>query len=387
MPIVVEKTWDDQRLKRDRLGLLRAEMERRGIGALFLSDSKSVRYALNLKIPGADVFVPLQGDALGFIRPRDMGYVKMSHENVQPPFYRRGAITEDTDPEEAGRFTQGILELLDRHGGRGGRLGVIGLGPDAIMALAEAGVTPVDATPVLEWAGGTKTPDEVAIYRSIGEQYAHVFNAFRESVRPGISENELAGVVVTAWYEVGGEDIAQLNVCTGENMNPWRRWPSQRTLKEGELVGIDLHGRAASGLRGDASCTLLVGGQPTQEQRDLYRQAHAYLRETIPIFRAGLSIAEVVEAVPPVPEKYRKHQYTYGVAHGMGMGSSGYPHVDLERVSPDDVLHPNQVLAIECYFGEEGSSLAVKLEVMILVTPNGPEVLGPGIPIDERLAS
>ena len=57
-------------------------------------------------------------------------------------------------------------------------------------------------------AQSVKTQDEVAIYHSIAELYAYTFGAFRDALRPGISENELAGVVESAWYEAGGEDIA-----------------------------------------------------------------------------------------------------------------------------------------------------------------------------------
>ena len=51
----------------------------------------------------------------------------------------------------------------------------------------------------------------------------------------------------------------------------------------------------------------------------------------------------------------------------------------------DSVLAPNQILAIECHFGEPGSALAVKLEEMIVVRDGPPEVLTIGVPFDDRL--
>jgi len=102
------------------------------------------------------------------------------------------------------------------------------------------------------------------------------------------------------------------------------------------------------------------------------------------ILRAGRTIAEVTGLVPRDPERYVPQLHNYNIAHGVGMGSSGYPHMDPRDDPIDDVLYPNQVLAVECYFGEEGSPLAVKLEEQIVVRDGPPEVLG-GMPFEERL--
>jgi hypothetical protein len=88
--------------------------------------------------------------------------------------------------------------------------------------------------------------------------------------------------------------------------------------------------------------------------------------------------------VPEVPEKYRAQLYNFSLAHAIGMTPGGYPKIDKGKV-PDDTLKPNHVLAVECYFGEETSPLAVKFEEQILVRDGEPEVLGAGIPFDDRL--
>jgi Xaa-Pro dipeptidase len=271
-----------------------------------------------------------------------------------------------------------------KYGLAGEVLGLDRLPCGAVLSLNEVGVRLADAAPVIEHAGAVKTQDELAIYRVIGEQYFHTMSAFRESLRPGISENELSARVVTAWYEAGGEDIAQLNVCAGENMNPWRRWPTQRLVKDGEFVGIDLHGRGINGLRGDGSRTFYVGDKPGAAERDLYKRAYDCLVATIEVFQCGRSFAEVLEKAPVVPEKYRAQLYNYNIGHGMGLGSSGYPHITKKKAQADAYLEPNQVLAVECYMGEEGSPQAVKLEEIIVVGKDKPALLRPGIPYDER---
>jgi|SRR5579871_753456 len=167
-------------------------------------------------------------------------------------------------------------------------------------------------------------------------------------------------------------------------MNPWRRWPSDRAVRPGDFVGVDLHARGPLGLRGDSSTTFFVGDAPTDEQRDLYRRAYDYLQATVPIWRSGRTIADAMADVPEVPERFRKKLWDLNYAHGCGLGSSGYPHLDPRQAPIDDVLQTNQVFAIEVYFGEVGSPQAVKLEQMVLVREGEPERLGP-IPLDERL--
>jgi len=239
MPIEIAKIWDDHRLKRDRLARVQAEMRKRNVGSLYVSDNATIRYLLAVKVPSARAFVPAEGEVIAFIRPRDAGYVRMVHSLIQDPLYDSASNWGPEAAESAGnedRLAYGLLDLMAEHGVAGEPLGVDNLDVPALTALQRAGMSLTYAMPIIEHARAVKTPDEIAIYRAMGEQYGHAVRAFCDALRPGISENELAGLVVSAWYEAGGEEVAQLNVCAGENMNPWRRWPTQRTVRAGDLL-------------------------------------------------------------------------------------------------------------------------------------------------------
>src|SRR5581483_6148783 len=361
MTAAAASTFDQARLKAERVARVQQQMRERGVGGLYLDDSLNVNYIVGTKVPGGSVFVPPSGEPLAFVRPRDMGYVRLKHANIRPPFYNSYLTWESQTDSKLKGFGQGMAALLAEHGVAGERLGIDTLDAAGFIALTQAGIKIEDALPVLEMARSVKTQDEVVIYHQIGQVYAGTVRAVRASIRPGITENELAQVVTSAWYECGGEEISQLNVCAGENMNPWRRWPTKRPLAEGEFVGIDLHGRGACGLRVDASRTFFVAGEPTTVQRDLYRQAYDYVVGSREAFQAGRSYAEAMARVPKVPDKYAPQMINYSIAHCIGMTPSGYPTVDGDKPPLQDALRENQVLAIECYFGEEGSPLAVKL--------------------------
>jgi Xaa-Pro aminopeptidase len=159
--------------------------------------------------------------------------------------------------------------------------------------------------------------------------------------------------------------------------------PAHAELKEGEFVGIDLHGRTFHGLQGDASRTFLVGDHPTPEQTALYQQAYEYLQATTDLFRAGRYIPDILASLPPVPEQFQTKLYNYNVGHCIGAVPSGYPTVAKWKKPLDDTLKANQVLAIETYFAAEDAAPSVKLEQFILVRDGAPEVLD-AAPFDAR---
>src|SRR5438105_15320692 len=112
---IMAKTWDDQRLKRDRLQQLQAAMARQGVGALYLTEGESVRYAINLRIPGGAAFVPARGQPVAFVRSLDMGYVRLAHSDVRPPVYRADPTDREPD-QKAPRWTDALQDLLGELG-------------------------------------------------------------------------------------------------------------------------------------------------------------------------------------------------------------------------------------------------------------------------------
>jgi hypothetical protein len=110
----LERNWDDQRIKDDRLAQLQHAMSLHNVGALYLTEqSTHGRYVLNLRVPGGAVFVPVQGEAIAIVRRRDIGYVQAQHPNVRPPFESHGSSSKGSDRNEGGETAllgEGIWE-------------------------------------------------------------------------------------------------------------------------------------------------------------------------------------------------------------------------------------------------------------------------------------
>ena len=383
--MVTSATSNNERLKRERLENLQREMGRRRIGSALLSDGLNVAYVLDVSVPGGQVFVPRQGEAIALVRPRDIQYVELRHSKVQQTYHHRADSWRPEYTQRIAAFVDGITGLMSAHGVRELPLAIDELDVAATLGLSRAGVELLDSLPLVETARSVKTQDEVEIYRTLGEQYAQVFNLFRDHIKPGVTEKQLEAMIIAVWPEAGGDDILQINVCAGENMNPWRRWATDRALQAGEFVGMDFHGRTTSGLLGDASRTFLVGGEPTPAQHEIYREAWRYVQAVADVVRAGRTHADVLELLPPVPSKYREQQDNYHVVHSVGIVPQGYPKVDRQRTPDDDTFKENQILSIECFFGEVGSDVAVKLEEMIRVTQGPPEFITGAVPYEESI--
>lgn len=371
-----------ERMRKDRLQRVQREIANLGLGGIYVTEGSDVRYVTGVRAPGVTAFVPREGEPILYVRERDKGYVEREYRNIRAAS-RSGHDSGTEGTEKLARWSRDMKAAMEEFGLRGEKLGVPLLEVDALRALVEQGIDVVDGRNALVWAKRIKTQDEVTCFRIIGGWYRDIMARFREAVQPGLTEIELAAVVHHAAVRNGVEEIFQLNVCAGENMNPWRRWPTTRKVRAEEFVGIDLHVVGPAGCWADVSRTYYCGEKPTQEQKDLYRRTFDYLRGVISLLKPGERIDEVVKKTPPVPEKYQESLRNYSIAHSDAMRPHEYPRVEWKKPSPE-ILEPNMVFSVETYFGEVRDVVAVKMEELVVVTEKGPEVLSTA-GYDERL--
>ncbi len=380
---IFEKTWDDTRLKRDRVRNLQAVMRKENVGGIFLTDRISVRYVLNLRIPGGTAFVPVEGEPIAFVRSMDEGYVRLSHSDVRPIIYRVDPSDADAD-QKALRWADELKDLMREFGVAGKKLGIDTLDPIGFMALIHQEIPLINAEKLIEPSKTVKTKDEILIYKEMAKLYSRIMRAFRDEMVPGMSEEEMISLISARVVELGAEGLLQINVCSGENMNPWRRWPTERKFQDGDLVGLDLHVYGPCGYIFDSSRTYLCGTKGSDKQRELYRRAYEYIHSVIPLLQPGVSIAQVKAGLPSVPEEFHKLLYSFHIAHSNGLTPGEYPSIMKDQNDVEDTIKKDQVLSVDCYFGAEGDDIAVKLEDQVLITDKGPVKMA-DMPYEERL--
>src|SRR5581483_9167631 len=132
-PQLLNVTWDEERLKRDRLQRLRDVMRQKNVGALLLTSWVSGRYALNVRVPSGEAFVPVEGEPIYFVRPMDAGYVELANIRTDKYTYEHNP----SDPEgekKAKRWADGIASLMETYGVADQALGVDTMEPEGTIA-------------------------------------------------------------------------------------------------------------------------------------------------------------------------------------------------------------------------------------------------------------
>ncbi len=238
-----------------------------------------------------------------------------------------------------------------------------------------------------------KSPAEIEVLRRVGRASADALRAGLEALEPGRAQREAEARVVSACIAAGGEGPSFWPwVMTGpssafpapfESLGDYRH--SNRTMKAGEVVRVDV-GCDLDHYKGDVGRTAPVSGRFDAGQRETWDLLVAAYRAGLAVFRDGArrddvfaaSLAEVRRRQPALGTPLGKKAAETLLAtdglhwweiHGVGLDSAeGAP----------EVLRTGMTVDFEPIFSVDGQGFY--LEDMILVTPNGHEILTPGLP-------
>jgi Xaa-Pro aminopeptidase len=387
---------DAAKLRADRLARLRAMMREKDYDALVLFDPFNQRYATGsrnmfgyfLRNSTRYFFIPTAGPVILFEYPQS-AHVSACLETVQE--VRNSRIVWSSvggrDAETARPFAEEIADLI-REFGRGSRkVGLDRCGHLLALALQAQGCTVSDCQQEILHVRRLKTDEEVACLKlsMAGTEFAVA--AVRESVRPGVSEQELFATLYGEVIRHGGEFVETRLLTCGPRTNPWFSEASGRRVRPGELVALDTDTIGCFGYYSDFSRTFHCGpGRPTAYQKLLYRHAYDQIQHNIAIIRPGISYRELAEQAWKIPDRFLERRYT-SVLHGVGMHGES-PFVahsqDFAKFGGEGVLEPGMVVSVESYIGDVNGPEGVKLEEELLITAGGTELIT-RFPFEESL--
>ncbi len=367
-------------------------------GALLVTDPLNIRYATdttNMQLWNAHN--PFRACLIlpdGYMVLWD--YVRTPHLSAFNPLVsevREGAglfyfSAGDQAEERADSLAAQIVELMGAHGSGGNRrIAVDKMQLHGIRALEEAGLDVVDGEELTEKTRVIKGPDEIAAMRCAMHACEQAMYAMEHAVRPGMTEVDAWAVLQSENFIRGGEWIETRILNSGPRTNPWMQECGPRVLQNNELFAFDTDMIGCYGMCADLSRTCWIGdGEPSAEQRRLYREAHALIVENTASLKPGMTFAEVTFAGRELAEEFIPQRYGSKM-HGVGLcdewPSIKWP-IDLPAVGQDYVLEPGMMLCVEAYLGVPGARDGIKLEDQVLITENGVENLTT-YPFDARL--
>jgi len=380
-----------------RLGRVREEMKKRDIAALVISDPVNIRYATgarNMQVFCARntpsrylVLTENRSILFEFTGCEHLGTGFETIDEVRASSTASFVAAGPAVAQKEIKWANEMAALLKDLVGSNPKVGIERLNAGTVIALANAGLTLVDAQEAIEMARAIKSAEEIKCVVASLRATEVAMGKLRDAIRPGITENELWSVMHQAVIAQNGDYCETRLLSAGQRTNPWFQETSSNVINANELVAFDTDVVGCHGYYSDFSRTFHVGpDKPSEAQRTLYKVAHEQVHRNMSIIHPGMTLKEYSEKAWDIPEKYHANRY-YLSSHGCGM-TGEYPYLyhraDYPAAGYDGVILPGMTLCVESYIGEEGGKEGVKLEQQILVTETGTELLSM-FPFEEAL--
>lgn len=277
--------------------------------------------------------------------------------------------------------------------------GYIGIDGTAMVhlyleAFQKKGIKAVWAAQTLDKARAIKTSEEIKIMRQVAANTEVAFAAIVDAIRPGVKECDLVGVGMKALYEQGIDHNEDLVCMSGENTNPYNWTFTDKIIRPGDPIYIDVDAASYLGYKSCVYRTFYCG-RPTDDQRRTYDMALEMLRGGIDACKVGNTNYDIQRGFGLTDEVRLKAWGTtewsghdpWALAHGCGLTLHDRPfvaHTYMVNGGEEIPLEPGMVIAVETYAGSPDHRTGARLEDMVLITDEGGEIIS-RFPIDEPL--
>ena len=275
-----------------------------------------------------------------------------------------------------------IAAVVEEKGFRGGKIGIetqsyalpYSLGRAIAEALAPAEL--VDATDVLGQVRLVKSPQEMEYLRSAARFAQLGLDAARKTLRPGITEIDLAGAVESTMRSAGSDYWSiPTELASGFRTAGGHATPRNRVIEPGDLVHLEFAGVER---RYHATAVhTLAAGTPIKRAREVYDLARQSLAAGIAAVRPGARVADVEEAsLEPLRRVGLEGAAVMRFGYGIGVA---YPPIWLEPLQIsrgfDQVLTPGMVFVLHAYLQLLEEGLGVIQGGTYALTDSGLEML------------
>lgn len=241
-----------------------------------------------------------------------------------------------------------------------------------------------------------KQPDEIDKVQASSRIVAETLNVLRERIKPGVTTRELDKIAEETAQKRGARPAFKgyrgypYSLCASVNEEVVHGMPSNRVLKEGDIIGLDF-GVYYQGFYGDAAITLPVG-RVSEEAARLMRVTERSLYAAIDQACAGNRLGDISAAVQTTAESAGYSVVRDFVGHGIGRNMHEDPQIpNFGKKGRGIELQTGMVLAIEPMVNAGGyrvkilrdgwtvitedGSLSAHFEHSVAITDNGPEIL------------
>jgi Xaa-Pro aminopeptidase len=384
----VEQRIDFAALRGYRLRRAREQLEKHDLGALLCFDQDNIRYITGTYLAewarGKGVrwcLLPRGGEPIlwemstaASVKRELCPWLAPENIRVSTPWFR-GANDPSVNEAQLSSALEEIKAVLSELGVADLPVAVDEADTSLVLGLQAAGLRVANGYDAMFDARLIKSDDELKLIEMsaalVDGVYAHIVDV----IKPGVRENEVVAEILR-WLVANGVDhVSGINCVSGPRSNPHPHDYSDRMIRPGELVFIDI----MSHYLGYATCyyrTFAVT-RTTQRQRDVYKRANDWLEASIDVVRPGITTAEIARQWPAARELgYATERDAMGLAvgHGIGLSHHEKPFIarlySLENPTP---VEKNMHFALETFCGE--GTDGARIESQVIVTGDGHRVI------------
>lgn len=197
-----------------------------------------------------------------------------------------------------------------------------------------------------------KSEREIELLKVAGQIVGDTHKYLIPFIKPGIMTKELDNLAHKYIISRGatpsflGYEGYPGSICTSVNEEVVHGIPSNRKLKNGDIISIDI-GACYKGYHGDSAWTYTVG-HVNKEVLDLMKHTGESLFAGLSVVKEGAHIGDIGYAVSEVAKKYNLGVVKELVGHGVGSHLHEDPDVpNYGRQGTGPVLKAGMVIAVE----------------------------------------
>jgi Xaa-Pro aminopeptidase len=223
-----------------------------------------------------------------------------------------------------------------------------------------------------------KTAGELALLRSLSKLTDHAIGTALRSAKIGMSEMELAGTLLTTLFAGGADSYKLMIIASGERSEFPNVGPSERKLKHGDIIRMEIFGQKSGYLTG--VCRTAVVGDATPEQYKIWSN----------LIECKYLVLDLIKPGASCPEIYRRFLEKFSqlgfapisfVAHGIGLHLHEEPYMGRYG---NEIVEAGMVGAFEPLVYIPGR-FGMQNKDMFCVTEKGCELLSDVTPTDMLL--
>jgi Xaa-Pro aminopeptidase len=237
-----------------------------------------------------------------------------------------------------------------------------------LLPLAEVlGVVPVLATDVLRRLRMIKDAAEVDALRKAGAAIDRVHARVPEFLVPGRTEADVAADIAEAIVAEGHSEVAFVIVGSGPHGADPHHECSDRELRAGDVVVVDIGGPYAPGYNSDSTRTYSIG-EPDAEVARRYTVLQRAQQAAVDAVRPGVTAEQIDAAARDVlAAEGLAEAFVHRTGHGIGLSVHEEPYIVAGNGLP---LEAGMAFSVEpgIYFpGQWGA----RIEDIVIVTSDG----------------